>query len=157
MSGAPALPGPGANLYSYVLNNPLNLIDPFGLDWEYSQSKGSVTHVDNKTGARTPAGSGYSGTGPGLNNPSQQSTPDVGPIPQGSYTIGPQTNSPNTGPGVLPLTPDPGTNTFGRNAFQIHGDNAQGNQSASEGCIVTGPGVRNKIAGSGDNTLVVVP
>ena len=36
----------------------------------------------------------------------------------------------------MDLTPAAGTNTFGRGDFQIHGDNAQRNQSVSQGTLV---------------------
>jgi len=86
-----------------------------------------------------------------------QNVPNVGPIPQGTYDIGQQVDSPNTGPGVLPLTPQSNENMYGRSAFQIHGDNRRGNQSASQGCMIFGRDTRNRINNSGDNVLVVVP
>jgi len=86
-----------------------------------------------------------------------QNVPNVGPIPQGTYDIGQQTTSLNTGPGVLPLSPGTNTDTFGRDFFQIHGDNRQGNQSASQGCMIFNRGTRDQINNSGDNKLRVVP
>jgi len=32
--------GGDSNLYGYVLGDPVNLVDPEGLDWSYSQSTG---------------------------------------------------------------------------------------------------------------------
>ena len=147
--------GGDENLYGYTLNNPANLIDIDGLYWEYSQSTGNITYVDKSTGERTQIGSGYSGKGEGLNNPSLQNTPNVGPIPQGSYDIGNATTS--KGPLTIPLFPHTDTNTFGRDAFRIHGDNHQMNQSASEGCIITSRDTRLQISESRDNELRVVP
>jgi hypothetical protein len=66
-------------------------------------------------------------------------------------------NKGTTGPLSIPLTPMPGTNTFGRTGFYIHGDNKARNQSASEGCIVLDSGPRQKIASCGGGTLQVVP
>lgn len=117
------------------------------------------------TGARTIEGTGYSGHGPGLNNPEMQDVKDVGPIPQGTYKIEQQqTNVINSGrpnakelPGSMRLTPDPETDTFGREGFLIHGDNEAGNQSASHGCPVADRPIRDKIGSSGDNKLEVVP
>ena len=143
------------NHYSYVGNNPVNWIDPWGLYWEYSQSTGQMTYVDNQSGATTPVGSGYAGNGTGFNNPNMQNVPFVGPIPQGNYDIGGATIS--KGPLTLPLTPQQGTNTFGRDAFRIHGENPSRPQNSSEGCIVIDPNIRNQINNSPDRELRVVP
>jgi RHS repeat-associated protein len=145
--------GNDTNLYGYVMQDPVNFIDPMGLRWEYNSNTGQLIHFDNQTSVRTLAGNGYSGTGPGRNNQSMSPVSNVGPIPVGSYTMGPAVNSPQTGPNVIPLTPNPGTNTFGRTGFQIHGNNSS--DDASRGCIVMPPGVRNQIINSGDNDLVV--
>ncbi|MGH6719316.1 MAG: RHS repeat-associated core domain-containing protein, partial [Alphaproteobacteria bacterium] len=40
----------GMNSYTYGGGNPLSLIDPLGLCWEYSQATGVMTHVDDATG-----------------------------------------------------------------------------------------------------------
>ncbi len=124
--------------------------------WEYSQSSGDITNPQGQG-----IGQGYAGNGSGLNNPSQQGTPDSGPIPQGYYAIGPQQNN-VTGNGVdLPnsmrLTPDSGTNTFGRGGFLIHGANNYIEENESEGCIVACPGIRNQIGNSNNDTLRVTP
>jgi RHS repeat-associated protein len=148
----------GINLYSYTSNNPVNAVDPFGLEWIYSQSTGQISHQPSATlggGPPQPIGTGYSGNGQGLNNPAMQGKPFVGPIPQGDYDIGQATST--KGPLTLPLNPQHGTNTFGRDAFRIHGDNSKGDQSASEGCVVTSRNVRNQIHNSPDRTLRVIP
>ena len=141
----------GINTYSYVGGNPVSRIDHLGLDWMYSQSTGQLSHNGSYVAT------GYAGNGAGLNNPAMQNVQNVGPLPQGSYTIGPQYNSANTGPGTMALNPAAANNMFGRSQFRIHGDNSQGNQSASQGCMIFGPSVRNQIANSGDNVLQVGP
>ena len=79
-----------------------------------------------------------------------EKTPDAGPIPKGSYT-GRSSNLSN--PGILgdvarnilgdwgdwrmPLDPDPGTKTYGRSGFFLHG----GRYSGSAGCVDVGGGL----------------
>ena len=145
----------GPNVYGYVGGNPLSRVDPMGLDWIYSQSTGGLSRIDG--GVSNPVATGYAGNGSNLNNPAGQSQPNSGPVPQGDYSIGPQRNSPNTGRGIMDLIPYPTNNMFGRSAFQIHGDNSRGDQSASNGCMILPRNIRDLIGGSGDNRLTVVP
>lgn len=84
-----------------------------------------------------------------------QNVPNVGPTPQGTYTIGPGHYSPHTGPNTMNLTPAPGTDTFGRDLFRIHGNNAK--NDASHGCAIAPPNVRTQINNSVDRILQVVP
>lgn len=119
--------------------------------WEWDQSAGTM---------KDPNGvffcGGYSGKQSGLNNPRLQDQRAHGPIPQGFWQIGPLRRSVKTGPNIMDLTPLPGTNTFGRSAFQIHGDNGKGNRSASSGCIIIGPQFRTQIGRSPVKILRVV-
>ena len=149
--------GGSFSTYSYTNDNPIMYIDPFGLCWVYSQSTGQLTHVDPDGNIDYTANGGYSGNGNGLNNPAMQNVQNVGPIPQGSYTIGPWHHADSTGPGTMNLTPNAGTNTFGRTLFRIHGDNSAQNHTASNGCIVEPRNVRQQIANSNDTCLQVVP
>lgn len=120
------------------------------MTWLYAQSTGDLSHDGEAAGA------GYSGHGEGLNNPAKQDVPDVGPIPQGTYTIGPPRDPPDhLGPVALPLTHVSG-DIFGRSGFFIHGDNAAGNHSASDGCIILVREIRQEIVDSGDATLQVI-
>lgn len=112
-------------------------------------------------------GTGYSGAPQGQNNPAEQFVWNVGPIPQGTYTIGPEgthTLCPSCGPGGRPkkapnsmrLTPDPNNNMGNRSGFLIHGGN-MAKKNSSTGCIVLPLDVRNQIGKSGDKCLEVVP
>ena len=119
--------------------------------WKYSQSTGELL---NDAGEHVAFG--YSGAQPdGYNNPEMQSVPDVGPIPQGRWTIvGPPVDMHPEGPYVLHLAPDPGTNTFARSGFLVHGDTAPpGN--ASHGCIIFARNIRQIVWESGDTDLLV--
>lgn len=102
---------------------------------------------------------GYSGAGyteaDGRNNPEMVADPDKGPIPPGCYTIMPPENDPRTGPYSMHLEPTLTTNTFGRSAFLIHGNNAA--NDASHGCIILPPDARHDIWASGDHDLTVMP
>lgn len=103
-------------------------------------------------------GQGYSGHPPsGLNNPDMEQVRDVGPIPGGRWLIGTFRSDPHLGPCVAPLTPLIPTDAFGRSGFFIHGDNANGNHSASDGCVILSLDLRERIrTGPVDSILVVI-
>jgi hypothetical protein len=117
--------------------------------WSYSQSTGELTHDGVQVGT------GYSGLGSGKDNPALENVPDVGPVPEGEWTIGPPEDSPELGPHVMALEPKPGTETFGRSGFFIHGDSLEHPGQASHGCIVMPFPVREQISASGDTDLTV--
>lgn len=99
--------------------------------------------------------SGYSGNGPGKNNPAMQAVRDVGPIPQGEYRIGAAFDSLAMGPVVLPLYPVEPVKAFGRSGFFIHGDSIEHPGEASLGCIILPRDAREAIAASKDAQLTV--
>jgi hypothetical protein len=98
----------------------------------------------------------YSGHGRGLNNPGLEAVDKVGPIPAGRYAIGPSFHHPRLGPLTMRLTPINHT-ALGRSGFCIHGDNALGDHSASEGCIVAPREGRLAIDAQTDRVLDVAP
>jgi hypothetical protein len=119
--------------------------------WKYSQSTGKLV---NPSGSLV--GTGYSGHGEGLNNPAMQNVADVGPIPQGRWTIGTFFDDPGgKGPLVAHLTPWSVTKTFGRSGFMVHGDNEAMNHTASEGCVVLAKINREQILACDDRLLTV--
>ncbi len=105
---------------------------------------------------------GYSGfddpeTGQrGKNNPEWERVEEVGPIPVGRYLIGNPHDTLTHGPFVLPLTPDPANEMFGRSAFLMHGDSVVDPGTASRGCIIMSRAVRKEVAASGDKVLQVI-
>ncbi|HZC21755.1 MAG TPA: tlde1 domain-containing protein [Candidatus Binatia bacterium] len=123
-------------------------IDAFS--WSYAQRSGELQH-DGK-----PVATGYSGAGAGKNNPALQNVPNVGPIPQGDWTIaGPPLDTADHGPYVLKLNPEDGTETFGRSGFLMHGDSREHPGNASHGCVVLPRAVREQVWNSGDRALEV--
>lgn len=75
-------------------------------------------------------GTGHAGNGAGLNNPAQQAGHNIGPLPQGNYTIMPEASNPQLGIVAMALVPDKDNEMFGRAGFYIHAP------VLSEGCIV---------------------
>ncbi len=144
------------SFYAAFGGDPLDYIDPLGLDWHISQSTGQVTDDQGNV-----VGQGYAGHGAGVNNPALQNVPMVGPLPQGTYTIGPQrdnrTNNGRVLSGSMRLTPAPDNQMYGRAGFLIHGPHSNDHQDSSDGCPVLNKAIRDQIAHSGDNILKVEP
>lgn len=122
------------------------------MSFTYSQTSGTMYRNG------TAISKGYSGRGAGVNNPGMQNVPMVGPCPQGKYTIGFAHTEPKLGPVAMRLAPDPANEMFGRAGFFIHGDNAELDHSASEGCLIFNLSTRTGISAAvdeGDNQLEV--
>ena len=117
--------------------------------WRYDQSSGKMSREGKVF-------TGYAGHGRGKNNPSLQSAVGIGPIPSGLWSITGVKASANTGPFTILLEPKPGTQTFGRSAFRIHGDSIGNPGTASHGCIILRRAEREAIWRSGDRDLEVV-
>ena len=119
--------------------------------WRWDQSAGELS----RDGAAVC--NGYSGNGRGLNNPAMQAAPGIGPIPRGRWRmIELRLTGASTGPYTIVLQPEPGTDTQGRSAFRIHGDNTLSNHTASHGCIILPRAARERIWRSGDRSIEVV-
>ena len=120
--------------------------------WLYEQITGNL-YKDSRFVA-----TGYSGAGKrlqdGRNNPDMQYVRQKGPLCEGKYKIGPVRTSQRVGPIAMDLTPIEGTDTKGRSAFMIHGDNKR--NDASKGCIILARPIRQQIAKSKDRVLIVV-
>ena len=118
--------------------------------WTYEQRTGRLLHDG------VLVGTGYSGHSEGKNNPAMQDQHNIGPIPQGVYTVTGAFTHPRKGPVCMRLLPKPGTQTFGRAGFLIHGDSIQFAGEASEGCIIQARAARDQVAQSPDKELTVV-
>lgn len=120
--------------------------------WIYQQSTGDLTNPLGDS-----IGTGYSGNGADLDNPTGQGDIGHGPIPQGWWSIGDFFDDSHKGPIVAHLSPQEGDTMDGRQGgFMIHGDNAQANHTASDGCIILSHSLRSSIAASQDRTLLVI-
>ena len=122
----------------------------------YEQSSGRLYGPDGTHIATGYAG-GNEGKNPeGVNNHSMQDQKGIGPLPTGFYTFGEVVAQSQLGPFAIPLVPLPGNQMFGRGGFYCHGDTAQLNHSASEGCMIFPRQVRNEIVSSNDKQLAVI-
>ena len=120
------------------------------MPWVYTQDSGEMSFGGSVVAK------GYSGHGPGVNDPTMQSVENVGPLPCGTYTIGaPRDPVDRLGPIAMPLHPDPTNEMFGRFSFFIHGDTPSMDQTASDGCIIMPHDVRTQIRDSSDRILIV--
>lgn len=117
--------------------------------WRYIQSNGHLVKPDGSILV-----AGYSGrSDDGKNKPEMERVKNVGPIPRGRWRIGAPYNGPTEF--SVRLSAVPPTDTFGRSAFLIHGDNTS--HTASQGCIIVSPrSLREEIWASSDRDLVVV-
>ncbi len=122
------------------------------MPWIYEQATGKLWRNGEVVAF------GYSGCGEGKNNCEAQEQHNIGPIPVGSYIIGPprDINGGPHGPYVLPLVPDPKNEMFGRSGFLIHGDNIHEPGTASEGCVIMPRDIRTAVWASGDLHLEVI-
>lgn len=120
------------------------------MPWKYVQANGNLIFGGELVAT------GYSGFDQGRNNPAMQQEPNIGPIPVGTYSIGPVYDSEQHGPVVMHLFPSQETQTFGRGGFLIHGDSIQHPGSASHGCVIFPRSVRLRISQSEDREMEVV-
>ncbi len=125
------------NLYSYVLDNPILLLDPFGLHALIFDGKILQYFNDEMRLVGT-----YNATS-GAINVTDRTLKGKGPIPFGLYLLYPSEISKTNfirkflgdwGEYRVPLHPTSGTDTFGRGGFFLHG----GKRPGSAGCVDVG-------------------
>ena len=119
--------------------------------WTYNQSNGVLSHDGQQVGT------GYSGHQPHVNDPTAESIHNEGPLPRGFWTFGEAVEHPKLG-WALPITPNIGTETFGRSGFWCHGDEIEhpGEYLASDGCMIMMLWIRKLINSDQDKELQVV-
>ena len=118
--------------------------------WTYNSANGVLSHNGAVIGV------GWSGHDDGRNDPLMEAHPDLGPIPRGTWEVGPAVDREDKGPVVMALTPAEGTQTFGRGGFLVHGASATNPNESSHGCIILPRPIRVQLASSEDRTLEVV-
>ena len=124
----------------------------------YSQTSGKMTKEDG-----TLVATGWAGNDKrpdvnpnnihGKNNPEAQNIRCIGPLPQGTYSVG-SWGTHSVGPNSAPLTQTSGE-TFGRSAFYIHGPGTTTYGEDSEGCIVIPRTDRMKVIALNPTQLTV--
>ena len=92
----------------------------------------------------------------GRNNAAMCSVHDIGPLPEGLYTMGEPVGHSQLGPFAIPLTPDPANEMYGRRGFYLHGDKIGAPGAASDGCIVQPRETREAAHASPDQQIRVV-
>lgn len=121
----------------------------------FDRKAGTLTHE----GSPQPFARGiWSGHGQAHNNPAMEKVQKIGPLPAGIYGIGVlEAQHGHLGRDVMALTPLPGTNTFGRSAFYMHGDSdGDVDFSASEGCIIAPHNIRILVNAMTDRRIKVI-
>lgn len=126
--------------------------------WLYHQSTGELLKPD-----RVRLAFGFAGNGNGLNNPAMQDQRNVGPLPQGDYSMFSWIEKDaRLGLCVIVLVANPHNSMFGRSGFRIHGyrnlerSGLSSFLHSSDGCICIGSCVeRRAIWQSGDHALRV--
>ncbi|AST78601.1 TPA: DUF2778 domain-containing protein [Citrobacter farmeri] len=78
-----------------------------------------------------------------------------GPLPRGTYTIGPAFFHVRARAWTMRLTPYPENKMCGRDGFMIHGESSAHPGEAFDGCIILDLPYRKVIAASSDKILVV--
>jgi hypothetical protein len=116
--------------------------------WTYSIPTGVMYDPQGKV-----AGVGYAGAPGYINDPSEVSIKDKGPLPPGMYTITNWRTDKHMGPLCASLVQDSENQMYGRSGFNLHGDKIDHPGCGSEGCIQQIYPVRLRMSKSDDNRL----
>lgn len=97
----------------------------------------------------------YSGRPGFMNDSANECVKGKGPLPRGTYTIGPAFYHHKTKAYTMRLTPFIENQMCGRDGFMIHGNSDAHPWDASDGCIILNYHSRKTINASTDKILVV--
>jgi len=120
----------------------------------YSQGSRQFQSEDTGSGYVLQRDIGYSGHGEGLNNRFLQYQPDVGPLPQGEWSVGAGYRSSLGNPTFVLEHQSSMVNQM-RTLIRIHGDNRQANFTASTGCLILSQSARVTLQRYGPGSLTV--
>ena len=90
-----------------------------------------------------------------MNDSANECVSGKGPLPRGTYTIGPAFYHHKSKAYTMRLTPFIENQMCGRDGYMIHGNNAAHPLDASDGCIIVALHERKLINESTDKILVV--
>ena len=122
------------------------------MNLNFSQTTGRITKDDGEEVAI-----GWSGRGEGKANPAMQDVHSTGPLPKGVYRVDPwEEQHGHLGPLVAHLTMIQG-DSFGRDAFYIHGPSTTNYGEESMGCIVVPRVGRQCVKCLAPATITVTP
>jgi RHS repeat-associated protein len=154
--------GGGTNLYGYVLNNPVNWVDPFGLSRIYFD--GGAGQILVYPGG--PDTQGPPQSFPAANNVTNPTgdplTPEThGPAPDGTFPMGSVTNTGTDvnspmGTGFAPISLPPGPNGQ-RTGVGLHAGRADkgGPQHVTWGCVRTNESALDALRADPPTTITI--
>jgi Protein of unknown function (DUF2778) len=124
--------------------------------WTFEITTGKVYDPDGAFVSKGYAGGNCGKNPEGVDNPDDEGLRNIGPLPEGLYTLGTPIQHSKLGVFAIPLIPDPSNDMKGRSDFFMHGDLAGEYQAASEGCIIQPRTTRDACWASTDHQIQVV-
>jgi Protein of unknown function (DUF2778) len=123
--------------------------------WTFESSTGKWFNPAGQFVVKGYAGGNCGKNPEGINNPSMQNVHNIGPLPEGMYTLGKLLLESHLGKYAIELLPDADNQMFGRADFYCHGDTDPAGR-ASEGCIILPHDNRVALWTSSDKRVKVV-